>query len=239
MTRVAACTAWSLCIAMLAAPSWAGQAGAAHAQTVHAGTRRIDPAQSQVGFTLRTRWGQTLEGRFPVYEGEISALDDGRRRVRLTLSAREVEIVGHRNYTRLTRGKGFFDAERYPEVVFVSEPYGDELTRDGGTLAGALTIRGVRRQEVFTIEPSTCAHPAQDCPVIASGTVQRGDYGVDRWSFALSESVRFSLRIWTKRNSVDNDRHDGSRKNGDRNEVRDESSNGDKHDNVKHDNVKP
>lgn len=233
MTRVAACVAWSLCIALLAAPSWAGQAGT-QAGTTHADTRRIDSAQSQVGFTLRTRWGQTLEGRFPVYEGEISALDDGRRRVRLTLSAREVEIVDHRNYTRLTRGKGFFDAERYPEVVFVSEPYGDELTRNGGALAGALTIRGVRRHEVFTVEPSACAHPAQDCAVIASGTVQRSDYGVDRWSFALSESVRFSLRIWIHRNEGDNGRHDdGSRNNGDRNEVRDESRHEDKQDSIK------
>jgi polyisoprenoid-binding protein YceI len=193
---------------MLASSSWAAQAGMAQVAS-----KRIDPTQSQVGFTLRTRWGQTLEGSFPVYEGEITALGDGRRRVRLTLSAREVEIVGHRNYTRLTRGKGFFDAERYPEVVFVSEPYGDELTRDGGALAGALTIRGVRRHEVFTVEPSTCAHPAQDCPVIASGTVQRSDYGVDRWSFALSESVRFSLQIRTH----DNGGHDnGNRDNGNR-----------------------
>jgi polyisoprenoid-binding protein YceI len=227
VTRVVACIAGSLCIALLAAPSWAGQAGT-HAETAHADTRRIDPAQSQVGFTLKTRWGQTLEGRFPVYEGEISALDDGRRRVRLTLSAREVEIVDHRNYTRLTRGKGFFDAERYPEVVFVSEPYGDELTRDGGALAGALSIRGVRRHEVFTIEPSACAHPARDCAVIASGTVQRSDYGVDRWSFALAEEVRFSLQIWTQRNGVE---HDNGRDG--------ESRPDEKHDNVKYDNGKP
>ena len=215
MNRVAACIAWLLCIAVLAAQPWVAQAG-----TAQVGSKSIDPAQSQVGFTLRTRWGQTLEGRFPTYQGEILALDDGRRRVRLSLSAREVEIVGHRNYTRLTRGKGFFDAERYPEVVFVSEPYGDELTRDGGALAGALTIRGVRRHEVFTVEPSTCARPAHDCAVVASGTVQRSDYGVDRWSFALSESVRFSLRIWTRSGDIDNGSHDshdnGSHDNGNR-----------------------
>lgn len=200
MNRVAACIAWSLCLAIPAAQPWTAQAG----------TKNIDPAHSQIGFALRTRWGQTLEGRFPAYEGEILVLGDGRRRVRLTLSARDVEIVGHRNYTRLTRGKGFFDAERYPEVVFVSEPYGDELTRDGGALAGALTIRGVRRHEVFTVEPSTCARPAQDCAVVASGTVQRSDYGVDRWSFALSESVRFSLRIRTRSGDVDNGSHDSA-----------------------------
>jgi polyisoprenoid-binding protein YceI len=211
VNRVAVFTVWSLCIALLAA-SWAAVAG----------NQSIDPVQSQVGFTLRTRWGQTLEGRFPVYGGEILALHDGRRRVQLTLSAREVEIVGHRNYTRITRGKGFFDAERYPEVVFVSEPYDDALIRHGGALAGVLGIRGVRRREVFTVEPSSCERPAQDCAVVASGTVQRSDYGVDRWSFALAEEVRFSLQIRTYGSgSHDN----GSRDNGDRN--------GGNHDNVK------
>lgn len=199
VNRIAACGAWSLCVALLAMPLYAAQAYAA----------RVDPAQSRIGFTLKTRWGQTLEGRFPVYEGEITALDDGRRRVRLSLSARDVEIVGHRNYTRLTRGKGFFDADRYPEVVFVSEPYGDTLTRDGGALAGTLSIRGVRRREVFTVEPSACAQPAQDCDVVASGTVQRSNYGVDRWSFALSESVRFSLRIRTTDGSSNDDNGTG------------------------------
>lgn len=195
VNRIAACGAWSLCVALLATQLWNPQAQAAS----------IDPAQSQIGFTLKTRWGQALEGRFPVYEGGITALDDGRRRVQLSLSARDVEIVGYRNYTRLTRGKGFFDAERYPEVVFVSEPYGDELTRDGGALAGTLSIRGVRRREVFTVEPSACAQPGKDCDVVASGTVRRTDYGVDRWSFALSESVRFLLRIRTNEGSAGDD----------------------------------
>lgn len=158
----------------------------------------IDTGGSRIGFTLKTRWGQSLEGRFPVYDGQIVALDDGRKRVQLSLSARDIEIVDNRNYTRLTRGKGFFDAERFPEVTFVSDPYAASLTREGGTLGGMLSIRGVQRREVFTVAPSVCGNPGEECDVIASGTVQRGDYGVDRWSFALSESVRFDLRIRTR-----------------------------------------
>ncbi|HST44466.1 MAG TPA: YceI family protein, partial [Luteimonas sp.] len=134
----------------------------------------------------------------PVYSGRIVALDDGRKRVQLTLSARDVEIVDNRNYTRLTRGKGFFDAERFPEVTFVSDPYAPALTRDGGTLGGVLSIRGVQRREAFEVAPSVCGNPGEECDVIASGNVQRGHYGVDRWSFALSESVRFELRIRTR-----------------------------------------
>ena len=75
-------------------------------------SKSIDPVTSQIGFTLTTRWGQTLEGRFPHYEGEVAGTEDGRHLVRLRLSTRDVEIVGHSTYTRLTRGGGFFDAER-------------------------------------------------------------------------------------------------------------------------------
>ena len=31
----------------------------------------IDTAQSRIGFTLKTRWGQSLDGRFPQWRGEI------------------------------------------------------------------------------------------------------------------------------------------------------------------------
>lgn len=157
----------------------------------------IDAARSEFGFSLKTRWGQTLEGRFPVYEGEIASLADGRLQVRLELSAADVEIVDQAAYTRLTRGKGFFDADRYPRVGFLSDPFGHDLLREGGSLAGLLTIRGVQRREVFVVEAAGCGQPAKDCDVVARGTVMRSDYGVDRWSFALGREVRFVLRVRT------------------------------------------
>jgi polyisoprenoid-binding protein YceI len=165
------------------------------AATVAAQTRAVDPAHTRIGFTLKTRWGQVLQGRFPRYSGEIETLDDGRRRVRLRMSAREVEIVGHPNYTGMTRGRGFFEADRFPEVVFVSDPYPLELLAEGGRLGGELSIRDVRRRETFVIEPGECERPAQDCDVIANGSVRRSDYGVDRWIFAVSDAVRFTLRL--------------------------------------------
>jgi polyisoprenoid-binding protein YceI len=155
----------------------------------------IDPAETRIGFTLKTRWGQVLQGRFPRYSGRIETLDDGRRRVRLVLSARDVEIVGHPNYTGMTRGRGFFEAERFPDVEFVSDPYPPALVEQGGKLAGELTIRDVRRRETFAIEAADCARPAYDCDVSANGSVRRSDYGVDRWIFAVSDHVRFNLRL--------------------------------------------
>jgi polyisoprenoid-binding protein YceI len=155
----------------------------------------FDPQHTRIGFSLKTRWGQVLQGRFPKYTGEIEALPDGRYRAHLRLDARAVEIADHPKYTAFTRGDGFFEADRFPEVEFISEPYTASLLRTGGKLAGELRIRDVRRRETFTIEPSACARPARDCDLIAAGTVRRSDYGVDRWMFAVSDAVRFQLRL--------------------------------------------
>lgn len=168
----------------------AGTAGSATAEAAD-----IDPAHTRIGFTLKTRWGQGLQGRFPRFDGRIETLDNGRHRVHLRMSAREVEIVGHPNYTGMTRGEGFFEADRFPDVEFVSDPYVPALIADGGKLTGELTIRDVTRRETFIILKSECARPAYDCDVLASGSVRRTDYGVDRWILAVSDHVRFVLRL--------------------------------------------
>lgn len=155
----------------------------------------IDSVASRVGFSLTTRWGQVLEGRFPTVHGEVDELPDGRHQVRLQLSTRDVEIVGHPGYTRFTRGGGFFDADHWPQVEFLSDAYAPALLQHGGALAGTLRIRGVHRREVFEIAPAGCARPGRDCDVVATGTIRRGDYGMDRWKFAVSAEVGFSLRM--------------------------------------------
>jgi polyisoprenoid-binding protein YceI len=155
----------------------------------------IDGHASRVGFFLQTRWGQTLEGRFPTLQGEVDDLGDGRHRVRLVLSTRDVEIVGHSGYTRVTRGRGFFDSEEWPQVEFLSDPDAATLLSDGGRLGGVLRMRGVQHREVFQVLPATCAAPGRDCDVVASGTVRRGNYGMGSWRIALGDAVRFTLKM--------------------------------------------
>jgi polyisoprenoid-binding protein YceI len=35
--------------------------------------------------------------------------------------------------------------------------------------------------------------------VVATGSIRRSNYGMDRWKFAVSEDVRFSLRMRVRR----------------------------------------
>jgi polyisoprenoid-binding protein YceI len=155
----------------------------------------IDSAASRVGFSLSTRWGQTLQGRFPTPRGWVDDLGQQRHRVRLVLSARDVEIVGHPGYTRYTRGRGFFDAERWPQVEFLSDAYGPDLLRTGGPLGGVLRMHGVQHRQVFQVLPAECDAPGRDCDVVATGAVDRDDYGMGGWRIALDDAVRFTLRV--------------------------------------------
>ena len=157
----------------------------------------FDQARSRIGFELQTRWGQRLEGVFPDFDGNVEVLPDGRHRVRMSLRTASVEIVGHPNYTSFSRGDGFFAAQRYPEIRFVSDPYPVSLLRAGGDLHGVLEIHGVRRRQLFVIAPAPqdCARPAYDCDLQAAGSVRRGDYGIDAWQIAVRDRVRFMLRV--------------------------------------------
>ncbi len=154
----------------------------------------FDPAQSRLGFELRTRWGMKLDGVFPRFEGEVRQLDDGRQQVQLRMFTQYVEIEDYPRYTEWTRSAKFFEADRYPVVTFVSRPYDPQLLRTGGPLAGDLTIRGITRPKTLELAASTCERPALDCQVVATGAVRRSDYDMDEWMLAVGDRVVFVLR---------------------------------------------
>lgn len=169
-------------------PFLLGAAGACRAQA-------IDMARSRIEFDVHTRVGSLVRGRFPVFDGRVDTLADGRRQVRLRLSARDL-VVGSSTYsTRLARGPQLFDAEQHPWVEFVSEPYPEAVARAGGPLDGVLRMHGAEHRERFQLAPAACARPGRDCPVLATGRVSRDDYGLTAWRWALADRVRFRLNV--------------------------------------------
>ncbi len=159
------------------------------------GVAVFDPAHTAFGFELRTRWGQRVRGAFPIYQGMVMELPDGRSQIRIHLATAGVEVEGAQRYADMARGEGFFDAANYPEIEFLSDPYDPALGHDGGRLRGRLKMHGVSRKETFAVAPTTCSRPGRDCDVIASGSVDRNDYGIDGLRLVLADRVRFTLRV--------------------------------------------
>ena len=187
--------AWLLCAALvLAATPGHAQAPEPAAATAPA-TIAFDTANSWLGFEVRTRFGQRMAGEFPRYEGVVEHLPDGRHRVRLRVATSEAVIPDRPRYTAWMRSQSFFDAIRHPWMAFVSEPYAPELLRDGGVLKGRLDLRGVTRDEELVVSPAACPRPGMDCDILVAGSIERADYGMREWQFALADDVRLEVRV--------------------------------------------
>ncbi|MBB6065434.1 polyisoprenoid-binding protein YceI [Pseudoxanthomonas broegbernensis] len=161
---------------------------------------RIDTEHSHLGFEVRTRLGQHLEGVFPVYDGTVEALPDGRHQVRLRIATAAAEIPGRARYTAWMRGDSFFDSVRHPWMEFVSDPYVAAGLADGAALNGRLTLRGVTQDEALQVAPSACPRPGLDCAVWVSGDIQRSRYGMDDWRLVLSDRVLLRMQVRLKEN---------------------------------------
>lgn len=168
---------------------------AARARQAGVRAQAFDPAHTAFGFELRTRWGQRVHGQFPVYDGLALILPDGRRQVRIRLAAGAVDVAGSERYTELARSDAFFDAARYPDIEFVSEPHDEVMSREGGLLQGELRLHGVTRSETFVVARASCERVGEDCDAVAAGSVARSDYDIAGMRLVLSDRVRFTMRV--------------------------------------------
>jgi len=147
---------------------------------VLAGTWTIDPAHSEVGFTVRHLMVSKVRGFFRGFSGTITIGDDP------TTSAVSVEIDATSIDTNQPqrdahiRSADFFEVEKYPTWTFVSSqirPDGDDWV-----VTGALTIKGVTRPVDVTVEFNGVGpdpYGGTRAGFSATTRINRSDFGVD------------------------------------------------------------
>ena len=140
------------------------------------GTWNVDPVHSSIGFAVKHSGVMTFRGDFSDYEAMLS---EGR----LEGAAKVASVrVDEPNLAAHLQTPDFFDAERNPELRFVSS----SLERDGETVSvsGDLTLRG-RTHPVelagTVVGPIEDAYGKQRIGFDLETTVNRRDYGLD-WS---------------------------------------------------------
>jgi polyisoprenoid-binding protein YceI len=144
-----------------------------------AGTYAIDPAHSEIGFTVRHLMTK-VRGTFKEYAGEIvvkDSLEESAANVSVELASvdtRSEQRDGH------LRSGDFFDAENSPKMTFVSTaltPNGDDYT-----LAGELTIKDVTKPIELAVEFLGVDQNAYGQTIIgfeASAQITRKEWGID------------------------------------------------------------
>jgi polyisoprenoid-binding protein YceI len=104
------------------------------------GSWRLDPARSTVAFHVRHFYGlMTVKGEFADYDGTLDL--DTTPAVELTIQATSLDTKLAKRDEHL-RSKDFFDAERHPQVRFVS----DGAVIDGDTLRVQGRLHAAGRQ---------------------------------------------------------------------------------------------
>ena len=151
-------------------------------------TWNIDPVHSVAEFKVKHMMISNVKGQFPKVSGSLT-LDESNpanSRVEASIEAASIETRDAQRDAHL-KSPDFLHVEKFPTLSFKSTKVSQ--VRDGElAIEGDLTIRGVTRKVVFTVEGPTL--PAKDpwgnSRVAASATtkINRKDFGLT-WNTAL------------------------------------------------------
>ena len=152
-------------------------------------TWNLDPAHTQVAFSTKHMMVTTVRGTFHDVQGTIQLDETDPTRSRGEFRVRPASVdTGFAARDTHLRSPDFFDAETYPEIVFVStaiEQVGDDRYR----VTGDLTIKDTTKPVTFDVEldgivPGMTG--ARHAGLSASTRIHRDDWGLN-WNVALEQ----------------------------------------------------
>jgi len=151
-------------------------------------TWNIDPSHSAAEFKVKHMMIANVKGHFSKVSGALTLneSDLGKSHVEASIDAASIETRDAQRDAHL-RSADFLDVEKFPTLSFKSDRV--SVVRDGElAVEGDLTIHGVTRRVVFTVEGPTppTKDPWGNTRVAVSGTtkINRKDYGLT-WNAAL------------------------------------------------------
>ena len=156
------------------------------AGTASAGNYALDATHSEVGFSVKYMMFSSTHGKFDAFTIDAN-LDEGdlsKSTVSVVIDATSINTENAKRDKHL-KSPDFFDAEKYPELKFVSS----SLAKDGKAwkLNGNLTMRGVTKPVTLRAEISdTIKNPWGQLVrgVKVRGALKRSEFGL-KWNKAL------------------------------------------------------
>jgi len=156
---------------------------------------RIKPGSSKMGFCVNSPVGK-VKAEFRNFKGGL-ALDDfmqqGASLVRIDVDSLETDSGF---IEAMLKSESFFDAEQYPDIIFVST--GIEWMSDNkGVLKGDLTMHGVTKAVAFYVDlkKTETASGEEAVTVKATTTVQRSEFGMFTLLPAVDDRVSLCMSI--------------------------------------------
>lgn len=156
---------------------------------------RIKPGSSKMGFCVNSPVGK-VKAEFRDFKGGL-ALDDfmqqGASLVRIDVDSLETDSGF---IEAMLKSESFFDAEQYPDIIFVSTGI-EWMSKNKGVLKGNLTMHGVTKAVAFYVDlkKTETASGEEVVTVKATTTVQRSEFGMFTLLSAVDDRVSLCMSI--------------------------------------------
>ena len=169
------------------------------ASSLFAGAYNVDPAHTNVTFSVKHMMISTVNGEFQSFDGSFELEDETNKLVALN-GEMDVESINTNIQDRDVhlKSSAIFNAEMYPQVTFVLDSV------KGDKAYGKLTIKDVTKDVELDYEfGGTITDPSgkQRAGLSLSGKIDRRDYNIT-WNRALeaggvvvSEIVKLNIEI--------------------------------------------
>ncbi|HCA86026.1 MAG TPA: polyisoprenoid-binding protein [Streptomyces sp.] len=151
------------------------------------GDYTIDPAHSEIGFTVRHAMVTNIRGSFADHEGtlRLDGSDPSRSSASIDVRIASVDTGMKDRDGHLVSGD-FFDAEKFPLMTFRSTA-AEQVSDDVYRITGDLTIKDVTRPLSIDLEfngSATDVYGYERVGFEGSATILRSDWGLT-WNAAL------------------------------------------------------
>jgi polyisoprenoid-binding protein YceI len=159
---------------------------------------RIKPGSSQVGFCVDSKL-RSIEGNFSDFQGGM-ALGAGKQNNGQTLVLIRADSLDTQGtlVRSLLKSENFFDVERYPDVLFISNQF-HWTGPQTAILKGDLTLRGITRPIIFDVTVTSLDNrttgQAGTLEIKATATINRADFGMDSLDSIVDGDVQLCMTV--------------------------------------------
>ena len=158
---------------------------------------QVDPAHTSITFRIQHAGISWVQGRFNEFAGTftLDPNDAGKSRFEMSIKTASVDTnVAQRD--QHLRTADFFDAEKYPEMVFKSTAVKNV---DGGLeVKGDFTLHGVTKPVTFTLSGGKKAEfpkGTRRIGFVTEFTLKRSDFGMAKMIPDVGDEVRVFIGL--------------------------------------------
>lgn len=159
----------------------------------------IDPAHSEITFKVKHMMISTVTGHFDDFQATVMADGENFKNANIAFSAKAASInTKNKDRDAHLKSDDFFNAEKFPELKFVSKSF------DGEQLIGDLTIRDITKEIALDVDFNGVAvdpYGQTKAGFEIKGEINRKDFNLtwnavtEAGSIVVSDKVKLAVEV--------------------------------------------